>query len=97
MNEGFIKTPIEPRKPDTKFGEAETEAEACCKKYHEAEAEAIKGSILGSRSRGRSQQLLNVWKPKPAWKPAFSRRVRLPEAEGEAEAGFQPNPDPHCL
>ena len=28
MNEGFIKTPIEPRKPDTKFQEAEAEAEA---------------------------------------------------------------------
>ena len=28
MNEGLIKTPIEPRMPDTKFREAETEAEA---------------------------------------------------------------------
>ena len=37
----------EPRKPDTKFHEAETEAEAGRKKYHEAEAEAntIKNSI----------------------------------------------------
>ena len=78
-------------------GKPKPKPKPAVKKCHEAEAEAIKGSILGSRSRGRSQQLLNVWKPKPAWKPAFSRRVRLPEAEGEAEAGFQPNPDPHCL
>ena len=47
VNEGFIKTPIEPWKPDTKFREAETETEAGCKKYHEAEADAetIKNSI----------------------------------------------------
>ena len=47
MNEGFIKTPIELRKPDKKFREAEAEAEAGRKKYYEAEAEAesIKNSI----------------------------------------------------
>ena len=28
VTEGFIKTPVEPRKPDTKFQEAKTEAEA---------------------------------------------------------------------
>ena len=39
MNQGFIKTPIEPRKPDTKFREAEAEAEAGRKKYYEAEGE----------------------------------------------------------
>ena len=38
------KTPIEPRKPDTKFREAEKEAEASHKK------------ILRSRSRGRIHQ-----------------------------------------
>ena len=38
MNEGFIKTPIELRKPGTKFREAE--AEAGRKNYYEAEAEA---------------------------------------------------------
>ena len=45
VNEGFIKTPIEPWKPDTKF--RETETEAGCKKFHEAEADAetIKNSI----------------------------------------------------
>ena len=32
MNEGFIKTPIEPQNPDTKFLEAEAEAESSCKK-----------------------------------------------------------------
>ena len=40
MNEGFIKTPVEPRKPYTKFREAETETETDVKKYYEAEAEA---------------------------------------------------------
>ena len=40
MNEGFIKTSIEPRKPDAKFREDEIEAEAGRKKYYEAEAEA---------------------------------------------------------
>ena len=47
MNEGFIKTPIEPRKPGTKFREAKAEAEAGRKNYYEAEAEAesIKNSI----------------------------------------------------
>ena len=40
MNEGFIKTPIEPRKPGTKFREVEAEAEAGSKSYYEAEAEA---------------------------------------------------------
>ena len=45
MNEGFIKTPIEPQKPDTKFREAQTEAKADCKKYYEAEAKSIKNSI----------------------------------------------------
>ena len=39
--EDFIKTLIEPRKPDTKFRETETEAEASRKKYCEAEAESI--------------------------------------------------------
>ena len=33
---------------------------------------------------------MNAWKPKSAWKPAFSRKARLPEVE--AEAGSQPNP-----
>ena len=37
--------PIKPRKPDTKFREAEAEAGAGCKQYYEAEAEAIKNSI----------------------------------------------------
>ena len=47
VNEGFIQTSIEPRKPDTKFREAETEVKAGRKKYYEAEAEAesIKNSI----------------------------------------------------
>ena len=45
MNEGFMKTPIEPREPDTKIRKAETEAEASRKKYCEAEAESIKNSI----------------------------------------------------
>ena len=39
--ESFIKTPIEPRKPDTKFRKAETEAEASLKIF------------LRSRSRSR--------------------------------------------
>ena len=43
MNDGFIKTPIEPRKPDPKFREAEAEAEASRRKYYEAEA--IKNGI----------------------------------------------------
>ena len=85
MNEGFIKTPIEPRKPDTKFREAETEAEAGRKKYHEAEveAEAIKKAfkeaeaeannvlMLGSRSRLGSQHFReNPDFRKPKPKPA---------------------------
>ena len=37
LKDGFIKTPIEPRKPGTKFREAETEAEAGRKKYYKAE------------------------------------------------------------
>ena len=47
MNEDFIKTPIEPRKPGTQFLEAEAEAEAGRKNYYEAEAEAeaIKNSV----------------------------------------------------
>ena len=47
MNEGFIKTPIEPRKRGTKFREAEAEPEAGCKNYYEAEAgaESIKNCI----------------------------------------------------
>ena len=40
INKGFVKTPIEPRKPGTKFREAEAEAEAGRKNYYEAEAEA---------------------------------------------------------
>ena len=40
VNEGFVKTPIEPRKQDIRFREAETEAEAGSMKYFEAEAEA---------------------------------------------------------
>ena len=42
-----MRAPIEPRKPDTKFWEAEAEAEAGRKQYYEAEAEAeaIKNSI----------------------------------------------------
>ena len=40
VNEGFTETSIEPRKPDSKFREAETEAEAGRKKYYEAEPEA---------------------------------------------------------
>ena len=32
MNEGFIKTPNEPRRPDTKFLKAKTEAKAGRKK-----------------------------------------------------------------
>ena len=40
-----MSVPIEPRKPDTKFREAEAEAEAGRKQYYEAEAEAIKNSI----------------------------------------------------
>ena len=42
MNEVFVKTPIEPRKPGTKFWEAKAEAEAGRKIYYEAEAESIK-------------------------------------------------------
>ena len=48
MNEGFIKTPIEPQNPDTKFLEAEAEAESSRKKKYyedEAEAKSIKNSI----------------------------------------------------
>ena len=47
MNYDFIKTHIEPLKPDTKFREAEVEAEAASKKYYEAEAvaESIKNNI----------------------------------------------------
>ena len=45
MNEGFIKTSMEPRKPGTKFREAEAEAEAGRKNYYEAEAESTKNSI----------------------------------------------------
>ena len=43
VDEGCIKTPIELRKPNTKFLEAEAEAEAGCKKC--CEAESIKNSI----------------------------------------------------
>ena len=45
MNERFIKTPIELRKPGTKIREAE--AEASRKNYYEAkaEAESIENSI----------------------------------------------------
>ena len=49
VNEGFIKTHNEPRKPDTKSREAETEAEAGRKKKYceaEAEAEFIKKTAL---------------------------------------------------
>ena len=47
MDACFIKTPIEPRKPDPKFQEDEAEAESGRTKYYEAavEAESIKNSI----------------------------------------------------
>ena len=47
VNEGFVKTPIEPRKPAISFREAEAGAEAGRIKYFEAEAQAesIKNSI----------------------------------------------------
>ena len=47
MNKCFIKAPIEPREPGTKFREAEADAEAGRKNYCEAEAEAesIKNSV----------------------------------------------------
>ena len=43
----MVWLPIRPRKPHTKFREAETEAEASRKNYYEAEAEAeaIKNNI----------------------------------------------------
>ena len=43
MNESFIRAPIEPRKPDTKFRKAEAEDEAGRKNYYEAES--IKNGI----------------------------------------------------
>ena len=71
MNEGFIKKPIETRKPDTNIREAKTEAEAGRKNITkpkpkpnpskttfdeaEAEAEANKFRMLGSRSGPGSQ------------------------------------------
>ena len=45
MNESFIRAPIEPWKPGTKFREAEAEDEAGRKNYYEAEAESIKNGI----------------------------------------------------
>ena len=87
MNEGVIKTTIEPRRPDTKFREAETEAKPDVKditkpkpnpsktafKEAETEAEARNFSILGSRSRPRSQHFRETSgfrRPKPKPKPA---------------------------
>ena len=40
VREGFNKMPNEPRNPDTKSREAETETEGGREKYYEAEAEA---------------------------------------------------------
>ena len=87
MNEGFIKTPIEPRKSDTKLREIKTEAEASRKKSYEAEAEdesiktAFKDAeaeaeannfrMLGSRSRHGSQHFRE--------KPGFRKPKRKPK------------------
>ena len=47
MNEGFIKTPIEPRKPDKKkYGKPKPRPKPAVKYYEaEAEAESIKNSM----------------------------------------------------
>ena len=52
MNEGFIKTPIEPQKPGTKFREASAEAEAGRKNY--SEAEFSKNSIKEAEAEAKS-------------------------------------------
>ena len=81
VNEGFIKTPSEPRKSDTKFREAETEAEACRKEM----------------SRSRSHQKQHLRKPKPRTKSTpfdcleaeagmesgIFAKAQLPEAEAQ--------------
>ena len=91
LNECLNKTITELPKLDTKFWESTTEAGG--KKYYEAQAEAnsIKKSIQGSQS----WHLLNAWKPEPVWKPTFSQKAWLPEAEVEAKASLRPNPF-HC-
>ena len=94
--------PLRPRKSDTQFRKAETEAEAGPNNYYEAESEAesIRTSfkeaeaeaetnnikMFGSRSRPGSQHLHK------------NRGFRKPKTKPKPKptpAGFQPNPVSH--
>ena len=50
MNEGFNKTPVEPRKPHTKL----REAEASSKKYYEAEGKSIKKAFKEAEAKAEA-------------------------------------------
>ena len=83
MNEGFNKTPVEPRKPHTKL----REAEASRKNITKPKPNPSKKRLRKPKPRPKPTTF-ECLEAEAGWKPTFSRKARLPEAE----VGFQPNP-----